>query len=70
MAYRLRTRLAKCTDESVSWCVVESNISGWKGGEIRRRDRHFDFAFSRREAEVRYSGQCDVEGGLAGKMYR
>lgn len=61
MAYRLRTRLAKCTDESVSWCVVERNISDWQGGEIRRRDRYFDFAFA--DAETRFLGRRDVKVG-------
>ena len=61
MAYRLRSRLAKCTDESVSWCVVERNISDWQGGEIRRRDRYFDFAFA--DAETRFLGRRDVKVG-------
>lgn len=57
----MRTRLAKCTDASVSWCVVERNISDWQGGEIRRRDRYFDFAFA--DAETRFLGRRDVKVG-------
>ena len=47
----------------LSWCIVERNISGWQGGEIRRRDRYFDFAFSRRDAEIRFLGRRDVKVG-------
>ena len=47
----------------LSWCIVERNISDWQGGEIRRRDRYFDFAFSRRDAEMRFLGRRDVKVG-------